>query len=173
MPPLVSTGQHVRSARLMQLCFLVPTRFLVPQARRLAEIALATGRTALVPSMLDEELGGPVCDPACHPLHNSSQNELPKDGAALSLWLAARLPLTTQLQGALAPPAGAFLGSRCNPSPRGHGRLDCHPHRGAPILVQTERPPLPAAGSILACSCPLQRMQHIVDAMRLLNEPDR
>ena len=49
---------------------------------------------------LDEELRLGVCDPRAHPLWRS-QAAPPRDDAALSLWLAARLSLTTALRGHL------------------------------------------------------------------------
>ena len=51
----------------------------------------------LSPCTLDEELLLSVCDPRCHPLWRS-QVAPPDDEAELSLWLAARLSLTTALR---------------------------------------------------------------------------
>ena len=64
-------------------------------ARRLLSEAEDRGVVTLESSVLDEELGGPVCDPRCHPLWPEGPPEaLPE----LSLWLAARLPLSTDLR---------------------------------------------------------------------------
>ena len=79
------------------------------RAERLEDEALAaheliargtsTGAFTLESSALDEEIGGGelICNPRCHPLH-SLQDEIPLDGAQLSLWLGARLPLSTSLR---------------------------------------------------------------------------
>jgi len=49
---------------------------------------------------LDEELGGAICDPRCHPGW-LLQLEPPASAAELSLWLGARLPLTTSVRASL------------------------------------------------------------------------
>ena len=77
------------------------------RAERLADEAeravglldLAVDRRAvfLEPSTLDDELGPPVCDPRSHPLA-ALQHDPPHSPSELSLWLAARLPLTTRLR---------------------------------------------------------------------------
>ena len=77
------------------------------RAERLADEAeravglldLAVDRRAvfLEPSTLDDELGPPVCDPLSHPLA-ALQHDPPHSPSELSLWLAARLPLTTRLR---------------------------------------------------------------------------
>lgn len=75
-------------------------------ARTLIERGLEQGSLTLESSALDEEIGGSaVCDPCCHPLF-SIQSEQPKGAAELSLWLGARLPLTTSLR-------VAILSTRC------------------------------------------------------------
>ena len=51
----------------------------------------------LTPCTQDEELGLTVCDPRTHPLFRA-QAAPPENDAALSLWLAARLSLTTSLR---------------------------------------------------------------------------
>tara|TARA_B110001452_G_scaffold260865_1_gene258889 strand:- start:583 stop:1017 length:435 start_codon:yes stop_codon:yes gene_type:complete len=45
----------------------------------------------------DEEAEPPVCDPRSHPLWGSQWTP-PSEATELSLWLAARLPLTTRLR---------------------------------------------------------------------------
>jgi len=55
------------------------------------------GAFELVSSTLDDELGDLACDPRAHPLW-AGQQMLPAEPAELSLWLAARLPLTTALR---------------------------------------------------------------------------
>jgi len=67
-------------------------------ARRLLELGQNRGLFALESSALDEELGGRgVCDPRCHPLWPLEASP-PEADDELSLWLGARLPLTTELR---------------------------------------------------------------------------
>ena len=67
-------------------------------ARRLLELGQDRGLFALESSALDEELGGRgVCDPRCHPLWPLEASP-PEADDELSLWLGARLPLTTELR---------------------------------------------------------------------------
>ena len=64
---------------------------------RLEEHGTALESSALE---LDEEMGhGPVCEPWCHPLWPERPPD--EDDEALSHWLAARLPLSTNLRAAL------------------------------------------------------------------------
>lgn len=94
-------------------------------ARSLLERVEADPSVLLESSVLDEELGGPICDPSCHPMH--ATGELPPDDAAqLSHWLGSRLPLTTGLRTQL-------LGCAC-PLQRMKDAVDilrllCDPHR--------------------------------------------
>ncbi|KAL1519982.1 hypothetical protein AB1Y20_023466 [Prymnesium parvum] len=66
-------------------------------ARTLLARGLQAGHLSLESSVRDEELGPPNWPPSAHPLHEQEQ-QMPDDPAALSLWLAARLPLTTSLR---------------------------------------------------------------------------
>ena len=67
-------------------------------ARDLIARGSSTGAFLLESSALDEELGGAaVCDPRCHPLF-PLHTEDPSCASELSLWLGARLPLSTSLR---------------------------------------------------------------------------
>ena len=72
------------------------------RALELVAAGLERGAFALESCTLDEELGAPACDPRSHPLYMSAAEQATPpastDPAALSLWLASRLPLTTQLR---------------------------------------------------------------------------
>lgn len=71
------------------------------RALELIERGVKQRHFSLEPSHHDEELGGAnVCDVRCHPMH-LLQAEKPDDAHALSLWLAARLPLSTTLRTSL------------------------------------------------------------------------
>jgi len=68
------------------------------RARDLLERGVEQRAFSLEPSHLDDELGlGPLCDPRCHPLWQSDESP-PAEAAALSFWLAGRLPLATSLR---------------------------------------------------------------------------
>lgn len=97
-------------------------------ARRLIDVGLERGLFSLESSALDEELGGrSVADPRCHPMWSAeAANAADVADKELSLWLGARLPLTTELR-----------------------------------------------AQILSTLCPLRRMQDVVDALRLLCDPQR
>jgi len=66
---------------------------------------------------LDEELLLSVCDPRCHPRWRSQQAP-PEDPAALSLWLAARLSLTTSLRSHLLACTDPLKVNRLEPVPQ-------------------------------------------------------
>jgi len=68
---------------------------------QLLERGVESGAFALEPSHLDDELGMQPegCDPRCHPLWAACDE--PPVGAAISFWLAARLPLSTSLRAAI------------------------------------------------------------------------
>ena len=74
---------------------------LCDEAERAATlIAAGAERHAFVLELctLDEELGEPACDPSAHPTWPNQASSPPAEPADLSLWLAARLPLTTALR---------------------------------------------------------------------------
>jgi hypothetical protein len=94
-------------------------------ARDLLAIGVERGDVLLESSADDDEFATPVCDPRCHPMW-PLQSEMPDDAAELSLWLGARLPLSTGLR-------VSMLGTLC-PLRRIQDAVDalrllCDPHR--------------------------------------------